>query len=481
MAADEAPDWLARLYEENGATLHRLTVLLGAEEQSGRIVLSALLALRRRAHRMIDPVERVYFLQEQVVHLARAVRPTGASLQLPQGEGPRQDAILKAVSGMMPRSAELLIVSHYLAVFGPELANIMRLSVRGTNLQLEAALDELRAAVGDPRQPGAIESLSQDLTSALHSAARLTPVPAVDAIEEELELIADDPGVRIGPRVVTSLTILAVALGIILAAFTRPAPGVTLESSPAPVPEPTAVASRAIPATVRNVPLYYVGRSDGKLYRELRDLQSAGNLVRSSLEALLTLVPLDPDYTTVWGPGQLLSAEIHGDELVVDFSADAYAELASPVAAVRARDQVVYTATELVGNPNLRVRFLSDGGPPPAGFNDPAGYQRRGLEPMPSVTVSSPRNQAQLQAGTASIIGTVKPGVGEPVVRITDVETGEVIFEGTAQTHAGENAEGWRVWTVTTTLPRGNLDITVTVRGGDPPVEASENKTVTVS
>ena len=43
MRADESPDWLVRLYEEQGATLHRLTVLLGAEEQSGRILRGALL------------------------------------------------------------------------------------------------------------------------------------------------------------------------------------------------------------------------------------------------------------------------------------------------------------------------------------------------------------------------------------------------------------------------------------------------------
>ena len=56
--ADESPDWLVRLYEEQGATLHRLTVLLGAEEQSGRILRGALLALHRRSQRLIDPAER---------------------------------------------------------------------------------------------------------------------------------------------------------------------------------------------------------------------------------------------------------------------------------------------------------------------------------------------------------------------------------------------------------------------------------------
>ena len=54
MPAHESPDWLVRIYEEQGSSLHRLVVLLGAEAQSGRIVRSALLALHRRGHRMID-------------------------------------------------------------------------------------------------------------------------------------------------------------------------------------------------------------------------------------------------------------------------------------------------------------------------------------------------------------------------------------------------------------------------------------------
>ncbi|MCG6567770.1 GerMN domain-containing protein [Tessaracoccus sp. ZS01] len=483
MTGDEAADWLPRLYEEEGPTLHRLCVLLGAEDQSATIVRSALLALQRRSNRLIDPLERVYFVQEHVVHLARATRPALQPLHLPRVDEPRQDEILRAVSAMAPRTAELLIVSHYLSVFGPDLAGIMRLSVRGANVKLEGALEQLRARAGAPTlgsQPGVIESLSQELTAALRSAARVTPVPEADMLEGELEHISEDRGTRFRPRAVVVLTVLAVLVGIVLAALMRDDIGTTVEPAPEPVVTPTAVESRSINATVRNTPLYYVA-SDWRLYRELRDLPSTGNLVRAALNSLLGLVPMDPDYRTVWSAGKLLSAEIHGDELVVDLSAEAYEGLTSPVAIARARDQVIYTASELVGNPRLKVVFRSDGGTPPEGFDDPEGYGRTGLAPMPAVWISSPRNQATLSAGQASIIGTVKEGVGVPVVRITDQDSGEVILETTAQTTAGVNVEGWRVWTVTTSLPKGSLDITVTVLDGDPQVEVKENKAVTVS
>lgn len=481
MAADEAHDWLVSLYEEHGATLHRLTVLLGAEDQSGRIVRSALLALQRRSHRLIDPIERVYFLQEHVVHLARAVRPALSPLIMPRVDEPRQDEILRAVSSMAPRSAELLIVSHYLAVFGPDLAGIMRQSVRGANLRLETALEELRAIVGAPTpgsQPGVIESLSQELTAALRSAARLTPVPEKDMLVGELEQIAEDSGIRFGPPFVVTLTIAAVALGLLLAALTRNDASPQVVPTPEPVVTATPTTARSLPATMRNTPLYYVDR-EGKLYRELRDLQATGNLLRSAVEALFTLVPLDPDYTSGWGPGQLLNLETDGTTVTIDLSGDAYADLTSPVAAQRARDQMIYTVAELVGNPDLSVHFRADGGTAPPGFDKPEGYQRSGLEPMAAVWISSPRNRAQLTAGTVSIIGTVKPGVGVPIVRITEQETGQVILETSAQTTAGVNVDGWRVWTVSTTLPKGRLDITVTVT--EEGTQVKENKSVVVS
>lgn len=484
MHPDEAPDWLERLYDEQGPTLHRLTVLLGAEEQAGRIVLSALLALRRRSHRIVDPVERVHFLQEHVVHLARAVRPAVETLDLPPVDVYRSDEILGVLSAMPPRTAELLVVSHYLSVFGPDLANIMRMSVRGCNQKLEAGLEELRASVGAPTtlgQPSGIESLSQELTDALRSAVRLTPPPAPGLLDEQLERSQEERGLLFGPRAVVAAAVAAVILGLVFAALTKPDAEVTALPSPEPAqPTQTVIESRAIPAIVRNTPLYYVGR-DEKLYRELRDLQSSGDLVRSSLAALLTVVPLDPDYRTVWGPGQLLGAEVEADVLTVDLTAEAFEPLNSPVAAARARDQVVYTASELVGNPLLRVTFRSDGGPAPDGFDNPDGYQRRGLDPMPALWISSPRNQAILESGAPTIVGTVKAGLGDPLVRITDQESGTVIFEATAQTTPGVNVEGWRVWTVSATLPRGNWDITATIMEGDPPQQVKENKTVTVS
>ena len=479
MESDEDLDWLAQLYEEQGPILHRLVVLLDAEHQSGRIVRSALLALHRRGHRLIDPAERVEFLQEHVVHLARAVRDAQAGIRLPAVAEARQQEILTALSAMPARTSELLIVSHYLSVFGPELAGIMRMSVRSCNLRLEAALETLRRAVGDPTagsQPGVIESLSQEVTAALRSAARTVQSPGTETLEGELRALSRQRGRSVGPRAAAAVAVLAVAAGLLLAAVTRPTTAVPEVSSPAPSAAPTASAApRSLPAQVRGVPLYYVGRQDGRLYREQRDLPATGNLVSGALEALLTLAPLDPDYESAWGPGTLNATETIGDTLTVDLSADAYAELATPGEADRARNQMVYTASELVGDPQLRIKFLADGGPPPEAFVSEEGFTRDGIEPMPGLWISSPRNAAQLSAGQVVVIGTVKPDIGEPIVTITDIDTDTVVAQTSAQTSTGVNADGWRVWSVSVQLSDGSYDIRAAVAG-----TSAENKSVTV-
>lgn len=78
------------------------------------------------------------------------------------------------------------------------------------------------------------------------------------------------------------------------------------------------------------------------------------------------------------------------------------------------------------------------------------------------------------------IIGTVKPGVGEPIVRITDIDTDIVVAETSAQTSTGTNAEGWRVWSVSVHLTPGSYDVRASVTGGSPPVSSSENKSIQV-
>ncbi len=87
-------------------------------------------------------------------------------------------------------------------MFGPELAAIMRMSVRGCNQKLEVALETLRARVGAPTPgslPGVLESLSQEVTAALRSAARLVQAPGTETLEGELLHLTAPEGRRARP------------------------------------------------------------------------------------------------------------------------------------------------------------------------------------------------------------------------------------------------------------------------------------------
>ncbi|NHB85479.1 hypothetical protein G7085_14965 [Tessaracoccus sp. HDW20] len=57
--------------------------------------------------------------------------------------------------------------------------------------------------------------------------------------------------------------------------------------------------------------------------------------------------------------------EQSGGSLIVDLSPEAYADLEGERASELARNQMVYTITDLVADPELSIRFLSDGGTPP--------------------------------------------------------------------------------------------------------------------
>lgn len=466
MRSDEGPDWLVRLYEEQGATLHRLSVLLGAEEASGRIVRGALLALHRRGHRMIDPAERVEFLQENVVHAARAARGPQQLLSLPTVDEPRQDELLAAISALPPRMSEIIVVSHYLSVFGPELAGVLRMSVRACNQKLEIARETLRANLDDGESPPAgLEALSQEVTAALRASARGVQAPGTDTLAAELDQLGDAGKLRFGRRSVVALTVAAVAVGLILAAVTNPAVAPTEPPTAAPNPGVDPTSARSMPAVVRGIPVYYVGR-DKLLYRELRDLSSSGDLVRSAVEALLTVPPADPDYTSMWDAGKVIGIEHVGETVVVDLSADAYADLKDPVKAELAREQMVYTVSELVAAPTLKVTFRSDGGSLPAMLANAGGYQRAGIAPLAPLWITAPRNLAKLEAGEVTIAGTVKPGIGEPTVRVSNAATKRVIFNGTATTAQGPDQEGWRGWSVKLALPAGKYEISAIAPGG---------------
>lgn len=484
MAEDPDTSWLVDLYDEHGTTLHRLTVMLGAEAESGHIVRAALLHLQRRSNRLVDPVERVEFLQEQVIHLARSARG-GGGLSFPDVADTRQQQILEALAGLPIRQGEIIVVSHYLSSFGPELAGLCRMTVRGTNQRLEGALTELRHLVGHPgppSAPGVLESLSQEITAALRSAARLVVPPGTDTLKEDLATRKQVTGARVTLWAAVPLLILSFVVGTWVALGRTPVPATTDPAVESIGPPETEVAS-SLPARVRAIPIYYVGRADQRLYLEERDLASTGDIVRSSVEALLNVVPQDPDYQSYWAGGRLISSEVSGDTLTLDLSSDAYSGIETQADADLAAAQMVYTVTDLLGRPDLKVEFRADGEEPPEEFAQNDGvWERSGLDPMPLIWITSPRNQQNLDPGQSVILGTVKPDASLPVITVRDAD-GDTVASTTAQTAIEPGADGWRVWSVTVTLEPGTyvVEAASELTVGNTREVSVESKTITVT
>lgn len=137
------------------------------------------------------------------------------------------------------------------------------------------------------------------------------------------------------------------------------------------------------------------------------------------------------------------------------------------------------------GRHALQVIFLSDGAAAPEVLGQPAdGFQRRGLEPMPALWLSSPKNSATVPSGQLTVLGSVKQGAEAPVVTITR-EDGITVASATAQTATVADEQGWRTWSLQVSLRPGDylVEASTTVPALDPtqPVESSsESKSITV-
>lgn len=238
-------------------------------------------------------------------------------------------------------------------------------------------------------------------------------------------------------------------------------------------------ASYSVPTRLKDVPVYYVGRENGLLYREFRDLAARGSRAETAVAALLDVAPLDPDYRSLWSVGSGVQVSEKGDTIVVDLPASAFGQLVDPVEVRTAMHQVVYTVTAALGDPSgVKGVQLTVGGSPnlPAAFKAHQIFHRDGLVPMPALWVTSPQNQASVPDGTIAVSGTTKPGSSVPEVSVVNVATKAEVGRWTAQL-TGESA-GWTVWQLEIPLSPGSYEIKAnTVESG---VTYTENKIVTV-
>src|SRR5665811_428035 len=164
---------------------------------------------------------------------------------------------------------------------------------------------------------------------------------------------------------------VSLALAVALSACgTSPGPDSgqpTSSASTSTSPTGTTTTATSPSDTLTGMPVYWIAESRRSfaLYREFREVPNTGGPVSSAVSAMMTLKPLDPDYTTPWRPPSRVTVSQSGNAITVDLSKDALAntQLGSELAS-RALQQLVYTATAAAlkaGTPASSVRITVDG------------------------------------------------------------------------------------------------------------------------
>lgn len=116
------------------------------------------------------------------------------------------------------------------------------------------------------------------------------------------------------------------------------------------LPRPPESNGQSLSTLQTDLDVLYLGRDDGLIHRELRDLPTSGDRLGTAVGAVLNVAPLDPNYTSGWAAGQVNPASVNGNRITLDLSASAFSQFKSGEQVQRAIQQLVVTATGAVGD-----------------------------------------------------------------------------------------------------------------------------------
>ncbi|HEY8754561.1 MAG TPA: GerMN domain-containing protein [Arthrobacter sp.] len=199
-----------------------------------------------------------------------------------------------------------------------------------------------------------------------------------------------------------------------------PAPSLTANSTLSATDSPGAPSTSAPLETTQSsnkAPVYWIGRSNGNvfLYREFRDVPEQDNPVTRALRAMMSEKPLDPDFFTPWQNPAKLASSISGKNVItVDVSADAFNSSLDADMAVRAIQQLVFTATAAAASSGLidsgqqiQVRILVDSHTDYLAFGHVqlGGPMSRAAGMVAPVWIIDPQEGTDLAGGSVKITG----------------------------------------------------------------------------
>lgn len=323
----------------------------------------------------------------------------------------------------------------------------------------------------DPRLEAMLRSALEARADVVHPADRFQEIREI-SLEPERR---PRRGLR---RPVTLALAAALVIGFLIS-FLAPvsSDGSGADNTPTPSPAAGGMASaQNSVATVQTaIDVFYVGRTDGLLYREKRDLPTLGDRLGTAVAAVLNVAPLDPEYRSNWSGGQVNSATVKGGRITLDLSQSAFAQFDSRAQEEQAIQQLVYAATAAVGGEGSTVQILVDGAPnlPLIGKPD-TPFTRDGVALGP-VWVDSPQFGQAVRPGVLTISGSAQRSVTSMNWALYKGESKKPTAKGAVALRAG--AGDWSHWSSQITVPNGRGEWQVALQAG----RTSITRTITVS
>lgn len=236
-------------------------------------------------------------------------------------------------------------------------------------------------------------------------------------------------------------------------------------SAPAPTPTPTPSASSSAspgPSPAGRTEaraVYWLGATKEprgpRLYREFVPRPATEDAVRDAVEAMLSLQPADPDYTSLWADGTTLrDVRREGTTAVVDLSRQATTNRGGSAFEEMTLQQLVHTVT--AADPALdAVRLLVEG------------------EPVETLWGSADASAPVARAPSYEVLGPVWLDVAEGSVLTGEFGGTATVFEATVSWQLRQGAElvqegfstateggpGRGTWTATADVPPGDYEL----------------------
>ena len=462
--SDSRDEWLPQLYQERWDAFVRLAFLLLADQHAAEdAVIAAFATSYLRNPKLHSYEHAVSYLRTAVVNKVRGRQPVERDATPPEAP---EDLAYWCLRVLPARQREVLVLKLATPdLSDDDIAETLGMSVNAVRNNetkgLVAIGESLRPGShtnpgqADPRVEAVVRSALETLAESIH------PVSRYDAIMSQ---IARRPH---RGRPATWAMVLACGLAFLVGIFLPllgSGHGSTVgdpETSPSTqTPESN---SQSLSTLQTDLDVFYLGRDDGLIHRELRDLPTSGDRLGTAVGAVLNVAPLDPNYTSGWAAGQVNRASVKGNRITLDLSASAFSQFKNGEQVQRAIQQLVVTATAAVGDRtgDKTVHILVDGSPNLPIIGKPAAdFVDEGFARCARVWVDWPQAGADVSAGTITISGVAQPTVSVMTYEVKSPQGSRMITSGQINLSASDG-DKWRPWRANFTIPKGEYDLVI--------------------